>query len=103
MRNEWTEVAQVADVPCVDGLGFRLLITTGSDRYRRYKANVDRRSYPNSNCLEESLANAESYRRLRELRYAQRVAKPIRQGLRHFLRASIPAQPPGYAGDGLLC
>jgi hypothetical protein len=81
----------------VESLGFRLLISTGSDRYRPYKAKVYRASYLTPACLEETLANAESYRRLGEHRYMDRVDKPIRDGLRDFLRASIPAQPPGYA------
>jgi hypothetical protein len=81
----------------VESLGFRVLIATGTDRYRPYKANVYRRSYLSPACLEESLANAESYRRLGEPRYLQRVEKAIRDGLRDFLKLSIPLQPPGYA------
>ncbi len=81
----------------VESLGFRLLISNGGDRYRPYKAKVYRASYLTPDCLEESLANAESYRRLSEPRYTQRVEKPIREGLRSFLRATMPYQPPGYA------
>ena len=80
----------------VESLGFRLLVTTGTDRYRPYKRNVYRRTYLTSDCLEESLANAESYRRLGEPRYARRVDPAIRAGLRRFLKASIRKQPPGY-------
>jgi len=81
----------------VESLGFRLLITTGSDRYRPYKANVYRTSFRTPQCLEESLANAESYRRLSEARYRNRLATSILYGLRSFLEASFPLQPPGYA------
>ncbi len=81
----------------VESLGLRLLVATGADRYRPYKANVYRAAYLTPDCLEESLANAESYRRLNERRYLQRVEKPIRDGLRYFLRARMPGQPPGYA------
>ena len=81
----------------VESLGFRLLISVDSDRYRPYKAKVYRASYLTSACLEESLANAESYRRLSEPRYTRRVDKPILDGLREFLKATIPAHPPGYA------
>jgi predicted RNA binding protein YcfA (HicA-like mRNA interferase family) len=81
----------------VESLGFRLLIATGTDRYRPYKANVYRPSYLTPDCLEESLANAESYRRLSEPRYAKRHDKPILAGLRNFLRWSFPLQPAGYA------
>ncbi len=81
----------------VESLGFRLLVARTSDCYRPYKARVYRRAYLGVDCLEESLANADSYRRLGEPRYVQRVDKPIRDGLRAFLKASIPLQPPGYA------
>jgi predicted RNA binding protein YcfA (HicA-like mRNA interferase family) len=80
----------------VESLGFRLLVSTGSDRYRPYKANVYRRTFNTADCIEESLANAESYRRLGEPRYAQRVDPAIREGLRRYLKWSIPQQPPGY-------
>ena len=50
-----------------------------------------------ADCLEESLANAESFCRLAEPRYAQRVDKAILDGLRRFLKTAIPLQPPGYA------
>jgi hypothetical protein len=80
-----------------ESLGFRLLIATGRDRYRPYKAKVYRATFLTPNCLEESLANAESYRRLRERRYVQRVDAAIREGLRNYLQISIPMQPPGYA------
>lgn len=80
----------------VESLGFRLLIATGSDRYRVYKANVYRASYLTKDCLEESIANAESYRRLRETRYANRVDGEIRDGLRRYLKGSMRGQPPGY-------
>ncbi len=81
----------------VESLGFRLLISTGKDRYRPYKTKVYRAAYLTRDCLEESLANAESYRRLNESRYMQRVEEPIRDGLRNFLRTTMPGQPPGYA------
>jgi hypothetical protein len=42
----------------VESLGLRLLIATGSDRYRPYKTKVYRQTFLTPNCLEESLANA---------------------------------------------
>jgi hypothetical protein len=81
----------------VESLGFRLLVATGADRYRPYKAKVYRATYLTPDCLEESLANADSYIRLNESRYVDRVEKPIRDGLRNFLKATMPGQPPGYA------
>jgi predicted RNA binding protein YcfA (HicA-like mRNA interferase family) len=84
----------------VESLGLRLLVATDSDRYRPYKSKVYRPTFLTSDCLEESLANAESLRRLDEPRYVQRIDPAIRVGLRKFLRAAIAAQPPGYA-EGL--
>ena len=81
----------------VESIGFRFLVATASDRYRPYKKNVYRASYGTSDCLEESLANAESYRRLAEQRYLRRISGPVLEGLRSYLRWIIPSQPPGYA------
>jgi hypothetical protein len=80
----------------VESLGFCFLVSTGTDRYRPYKSNVYRRTFLTSDCIEESLANAESYRRLAETRYLKRVDPAIRDGLREYLRASISLQPAGY-------
>lgn len=81
----------------VESFGLRLLVAAGRDRYRPYKANVYRPTYPTRDCLEESLANAESYRRLGESRYMQRLDNAILGGLHQYLRNSIPAQPASYA------
>jgi hypothetical protein len=81
----------------VESLGLRLLIATGRDRYRPYKSNVYSPTFLTTDCLEESLANAESYRRLREPHYTKRVDPAIRAGLRDYLRLSFPMEPPGYA------
>ena len=80
----------------VESLGLRLLVATDSDRYRPYKAKVYRPTFLTSACLEESLANAESLRRLDEPRYVRRIAPAIHLGLRQFLRAAIALQPAGY-------
>lgn len=80
----------------VESLGLRLLVSSNSDRYRPYKTKVYRPTFLTSTCLEESLANAESLRRLNEPRYVKRIDPAIRAGLRDFLRASIAVQPPGY-------
>lgn len=81
----------------VESLGLRLLVATNRDRYRPYKAGVYRPTYLTSDCLEESLANAESFRRLSEPRYVKRVDSHIRIGLREYLKLSISMQPPGYS------
>jgi hypothetical protein len=81
----------------VESLGLRLLVARGLDRFRPYKTNVYARTFLTSDCLEESIANAESYRRLGEGRYIQKLDPAIREGLRDYLMVSIPKQPPGYA------
>ena len=80
----------------VESLGFRLVISTNSDRYRPYKAKVYRPAYLSSQCLEESLANADSYRRLDEQRFNKRISSEIKIGLRKFLKSSFSMQPAGY-------
>lgn len=80
----------------VESLGLRLLIASGSDRYRPYKANVYRPGWGTPDCLEESLANADSFRRLSEPRYTKRIERPIMEGLRRYLVSSFATQPPGY-------
>ena len=80
----------------VESFGFRLLVSTGKDHYRPYKRSVYRQTYTNPGSLEESLANAESHRRLCEPRYKDRVHPKIREGLEAYLKKSIPIQPSGY-------
>ncbi len=80
----------------VESFGFRLLVATGDDRYTRYKKRVYRPTYLTSDCLEESLANADSFRRLSDARYKNRFDAAILQGMKAYLRSSIALQPPGY-------
>lgn len=80
----------------VESFGFRLLVAKGGDCYRNYDTKVYRKAYLTPDCLEESLANSESCRRLREPHYARRVDAAIVEGLREYLRASFRCQPPGY-------
>lgn len=80
----------------VESLGFRLLVSSGKDLYRPYKWNVYRPTFLTPDCIEESLANADSYQRLDEPRYKGKLGGPFRKALRAHLRASFAAQPPGY-------
>lgn len=81
----------------VESLGFRFLVSSGKDAYRPYKANVYRPTFLTKNCLEESLAEADSFRRLDEPRYKERVSPQVRKAARAFLRFTIPLGSPGYA------
>ena len=80
----------------VESFGLRALIATGSDRYRPYKSNVYRRFFGTSDCLEESLANAQSFNRLAETRYKSRLDSAINHGLKEFLWVWMSLQAPGY-------
>ena len=80
----------------IESLGFRHLIATGSDRYRPYKSNVYWRHYCTHDCLEEALANADSYRRLRELRFRRRIDPDLIGNLKSYLKYSFSSQPDGY-------
>ena len=80
----------------VESFGLRLLISKNSKVYQGYKKNVYRKTYLSDNCLEEALANADSYKRLSEGRYMRKIDPEIRLGLREFLRFDIPLQSPGY-------
>jgi hypothetical protein len=80
----------------VESLGLRMLATSGTDRYRPYKAHVYRPTFGTAACLEESLANADSYLRLSEGRYGRKLGVPFRSALRRHMALSFPRQPPGY-------
>lgn len=80
----------------VESLGFRALITTGLDKYRPYKTHVYRKTFWTDDCLEESLANAESYRRLTERKYKKALHPVAWDALRNYLAATMPFGPPGY-------
>ena len=79
-----------------ESLGFRLLVATGTDRYRRYKTEVYRATYLTPDCLEESLANAESYLRIKEDRYKLKLSVPFTRAYQKAAVASFELQPAGY-------
>lgn len=84
----------------VESFAFRLLVSNRRDCYRPYQSSVYVRNYRTLDCIEESLANADSVRRLDEPRYNQRLSPSVRQALKNYLRHSIPRQPYSY-GLGL--
>lgn len=80
----------------VESLGFRLLMASGTDKYVTYKFGAYQPFFMTSLCLEESLANADSYLRLSEDRYVKKLKAAFHDALRAYLRASMAMQPPGY-------
>ncbi len=81
----------------VESFGLRLLVTNGRDNYRNYKSKVYRPNHGKHKCLEEALANAEIFQRLKEDRYKNKLRPEIQQGFLDYLHDSILAQPPGYS------
>ena len=47
-------------------------------------------------CLEEALANAEIFQRIKEKRYKEKLIPEIQQGFLDYLHDTILSQPPGY-------
>ena len=84
----------------VESFAFRLLVSTRGDCYRPYQSSVYVPNFLTMNCIEESLANADSVRRLNEPRYKDRLSPAVRQALKRYLQHSIPKQPYSY-GLGL--
>lgn len=84
----------------VESFAFRLLVSTRRDCYRPYQSSVYVPKFRTFDCIEESLANADSVRRLNEPRYKDRLSPAVRQALKTYLYHSIPKQPYSY-GLGL--
>lgn len=84
----------------VESFAFRLLVSTRADCYRPYQSSVYVPNFRTLHCIEESLANADSVRRLNEPRYKERLSPAVREALKNYLRHSIPKQPFSY-GLGL--
>ena len=80
----------------VESLGFRTLLTTQRDTYRRYKSHVYRPTYLTSDCLEESLANADAYNRFSEKRYRDRLDREVILAIRAYAKDEMAMSPPGY-------
>lgn len=80
----------------IESLGLRLHVATGSSCYLPYQAKVYRPCVGSKDQLEEALANADAFLRLREPRYRRSISPAVVEALRDYLRWSIPHSPPGY-------
>lgn len=91
----------------VESLGVRLHVVEQRSRYLAYKANVYRPYFRTDDCLEEALANADSWHRIADKPYARwlsigghpagRVSsRDIRVAARKALEWSFAFSPPGY-------
>ncbi len=91
----------------VESLGVRLHVVEQRSRYLPYKANVYRPHFGTDDCLEEALANADSWHRIADQPYARwlntgayhagRVgAGDVLVAARKALEWSFAFSPPGY-------
>ena len=65
-------------------------------RLTLYKSGVYRPNYLTDDCLEEALANADSYRRLATLPYSRLIGRTVLSATREHLEATFRTDPPGY-------
>jgi predicted RNA binding protein YcfA (HicA-like mRNA interferase family) len=80
----------------VESLGLRLHVAAGMSCFLPYHAKVYRPCIGSDDQLEEALANADAYLRLREPRYRKSISPPVVEALREYLCWSYPHCPPGY-------
>jgi len=80
----------------VESFGVRLHVVTGFSKYLPYKKNVYRRYLYTDDCLEEALANADSYLRFQSRPYTSIIDQKIIRAVRDYLVATFPFDPPGY-------
>jgi hypothetical protein len=86
----------------VESLGFRLHTSIGGkSNYLSYKEKVYRPNLYTSKCLEESLANADVYKRVGNEPYRQLIGKSWIAQFRLYLQTvDYPFSPPGYREAG---
>ena len=80
----------------VESLGLRLMVAAKSSFYIPYSRNVYTVTFNTDDCLEEALANADSYNRLSQKTYKDRLHGQIYRATRDYLRDSFEVAPPGY-------
>jgi hypothetical protein len=81
----------------VECLGLRFHVMTDIPYYADYKQKIYRKYFLTAKCLEESLANADAYRRLGDNPYKLYFPKPWLGYLRDYLKKiDFPTCPPGY-------
>lgn len=80
----------------IESAAIRMLVVQQSDAYLRYMAQVYRPSIGTDDQLEEGLANADSYYRLRGDPYREWLGESVGWALEGHLMDSFTAAPPGY-------
>lgn len=80
-----------------ESLAIRLqVVQPSAHRYPHYFYDVYNKTLGSDDCLEEALANADSWRRLNEERHKRSISPRIRAVVRRYLESRFPHDPPGY-------
>ncbi len=81
----------------VESFGIRLHVSQGSpSKYLEYKQKVYRPNLYTDDCLEEALANADSYRRISDFTRTDPLLNQIKYGAKQYLKDTFKYDPPGY-------
>jgi len=81
----------------VESLGIRLHVALGYSVYVDYKNNVYSQVLNTDDCLEEALANADSYRRINDKPYSNFNYPLLMKGVvKEYLKHKFRHEPPGY-------
>ena len=80
----------------VESFGLRLQTVQGKGSYLRYKENIYQRLKGDTNQLEEALANADAFIRLKSKVYKRCILSCILKATETYLRKSFPVAPAGY-------
>ena len=81
-------------------LGLRLHVIDRKSCYLPYFTMVYEKTKGTDDQLEEALANADSYRRLRTEPYKSWISDPVLQATESYLIETFPHDPPGYRMAG---
>lgn len=84
----------------VECLGLRLHVVLGFSAYLPYESSVYRATFGSDDCLEEALANADSYRRLGTSPYKHLLGDTVLTSTREYLENRFVRDPPGYRMAG---
>ena len=80
-----------------ESFSIRLHVVENADRFIRYHHNVYEPNLGTSNQLEESLANADAYRRLSQPPYSRAMGPVVLDATKRFAREMFKSSPPGYS------
>ena len=80
----------------VESLGIRLHVIDRKSSYLPYHSMVYNRNLGTDNLLEETLANADAYRRIWNDPYYRWIENSVLQATEDYLKKTFPYNPPGY-------